>query len=129
MRETHSPKHLPGSNYIGPGTDVYTRILDDVKPTSYNDERALIHDLQYSAKGANVVDDWEMIKNSDYTPEGFLVKAGLILRSYLDNTPLGKITGIASSEANSTVEEANIALEIAKEKGLLPSIPINYVIK
>lgn len=84
--------------------------------------------MQYSARGANFWDDLDMIRNSDYTPEGFLVKFGLLFRSYIDNTPIGKLTGIAGSKANSTLEEANVALQIAKEKGLLPDIPEDYVL-
>lgn len=97
-------------------------------PTTYNDQRALLHDLNYSAKGSNVLADLEMILASDNSPEGLLVKTGLLARSYLANTPLGMLTGIASSAANSTVEEANIALNIARESGLIPDMPEDYVI-
>lgn len=43
----HSGLHLPGHNYIGPGTDVVSRIQHGHKPVDLDDYAALQHDIAY----------------------------------------------------------------------------------
>lgn len=39
--------HLPGHNYMGPGTKVVDRLKMGALPTSYGDTLALNHDIDY----------------------------------------------------------------------------------
>lgn len=44
--------HLPGHNYLGPGTHVLDRIRSRVKPVDSDDYNAFLHDIDY-ATGVN----------------------------------------------------------------------------
>ena len=40
-------KHLPGSNYIGPETDIVRRLNEKIIPTTQCDKAAMRHDIDY----------------------------------------------------------------------------------
>lgn len=78
-------KGYPGSNYIGPGTDLTTNL----KPTSQMDDLARIHDWQYSqleAQGVNPyftfnLADRYMLAHADLTTaEGWAIYVGIGLK-------------------------------------------------
>jgi hypothetical protein len=80
--------HLPGHNYIGPGTHVIHRVLDKIPPIDHDDALALIHDIEYLAYGGvptaiNHIDD-HAINNARYTPGGMAMKIGLLFRKTFD---------------------------------------------
>lgn len=75
-------KGYPGSNYIGPGTDL----TQNLQPTSQMDDLARIHDFQYSqleAKGVNPyftfnLADRYMLAHADLTTaEGWAIYIGI----------------------------------------------------
>ena len=39
--------HVPGFNYMGPGTKIATRVMNKVRPTNAFDAASLIHDVEY----------------------------------------------------------------------------------
>jgi hypothetical protein len=86
--EKHNTElHIPGTNYIGPGTKIATRVMTGVKPTSDVDHVALHHDIDYlrsnGAYMSMLADDFRAIRDSGWSPTGFLMKTGLTLRSVL----------------------------------------------
>jgi len=51
--------HYPGSNYCGPGTNVYKKVMNGVRPSDYHDRLALLHDIEYlvnNSKDVRLVD-------------------------------------------------------------------------
>ncbi len=76
--------HYPGSNYMGPGTHVLSRLLRGVKPTSYNDALALKHDIEYLQDGEMFESDLRAAFNSTGGLQGALMKIGLLSRSAID---------------------------------------------
>lgn len=42
------PLHLPGHNWLGPGTDVKTNLLYEVQPVDIDDRIARQHDIDYN---------------------------------------------------------------------------------
>ena len=44
-------QHFPGMNYCGPGTNVWRRIKNDVKPVDALDHAAFKHDLDTEPRG------------------------------------------------------------------------------
>lgn len=98
-------KGYPGSNYIGPGTDLTANL----KPTSQMDDLARIHDWQYSQlmeKGVNPyftfnLADRYMLAHADLTTaEGWAIYVGIGLKQIfpddytgIDPVPLYKGAG------------------------------------
>jgi hypothetical protein len=68
---------------MGPFTHIVTNVLNSIEPTSYNDALALRHDVEYLRSGERFYSDWKAIKESDWTPQGIMMKLGLA----------GRITG------------------------------------
>lgn len=48
LKETNSEFHYPGTNYLGPGTHLFNNVKNKIRPTSYVDQIALEHDLDYT---------------------------------------------------------------------------------
>lgn len=69
---------------MGPGTHIVHKIINKIKPTSYNDALALKHDISYLSGGEKYNDDYSAISNSDSTFQGYVMKAGLYARIYID---------------------------------------------
>lgn len=77
--------HVPGYNFMGPGTHIYNRIENGTQPTNYTDRLALAHDVNYYlASGSHPLldkaDDLAIDKASWFKREGILMKIGLTLR-------------------------------------------------
>lgn len=47
MESNQREYHYPGTNYLGPGTQIRRRILTNIKPTSDIDAIARQHDVDY----------------------------------------------------------------------------------
>jgi hypothetical protein len=45
--ELSKEKHMPGHNYMGPGTNVAQKISKGIKPANYGDFIAMQHDIDY----------------------------------------------------------------------------------
>ena len=45
--EQNTEYHMPGFNYMGPGTKIATRVMNKVRPTNALDAASLIHDVEY----------------------------------------------------------------------------------
>lgn len=45
---TQQGLHLPGHNWLGPGTDVHGNLIRNVQPTDLDDQIAMKHDLAYA---------------------------------------------------------------------------------
>lgn len=76
--------HLPGHNFLGPGTTVLQNIALGLKPVDEDDYVAQIHDLdyQFAQSWADIYEaDWRAIKNFPWTFHGVLGKIGLTLRA------------------------------------------------
>ncbi len=54
--------HMPGYNYMGPGTHVVSRILSSVHPTSRLDRLSLVHDIRQltDVSSTSLVNDMNM---------------------------------------------------------------------
>jgi len=77
--------HVPGYNFMGPGTHIYERIKNGTQPTNYTDRLALAHDVNYYlASGShdklNQADDLAIAKARWYQRDGVIMKIGLTLR-------------------------------------------------
>jgi len=72
---------------MGPGTHIKTSVMRGVRPTSYNDQVSLAHDINYLyAQGSHVklnAADNKAIEKFDNTPTGLIGKTGLAARKYL----------------------------------------------
>lgn len=76
--------HYPGSEYLGPGTHIITKILKQIKPTSYVDALALRHDIEYLQDGEALFSDIRAAKQADTSIQGVLMKIGLVSRTAID---------------------------------------------
>jgi hypothetical protein len=106
--EKHNTQfHMPGFNYMGPGTNIITNILKDVRPINETDHVALHHDLDFlRANGdymALMQSDWKAIKNSGFSLDSMLMKTGLTLRSILSTLTFNQIN---FGESKLTKEES-----------------------
>lgn len=75
--------HLPGLEFAGPGTHIYTKILNNVKPTNKADTAALLHDIEYLHNHGEDEVDGRAIRNAGGGVSGYITKAGLALRGTL----------------------------------------------
>ena len=78
--------HFPGQNYTGPGTHVYTNIMNYKLPVNKTDFVTMLHDIQYMQyAGIDNVDDIDdlAIAHADYDLPGIATKIGLTLRKLL----------------------------------------------
>jgi len=90
---THSQRelHYPGTNFLGPGTDIVKRIKNQVLPTSAIDAIALQHDINYLIANNDAVAAaradrlaLDSIKLIDYVTnpvQALLMTRGLSIRS------------------------------------------------
>lgn len=89
LRESNSTEfHLPGYNYLGPGTHVVSNIKQHVMPTTRADAVAMIHDIEYLIATNNEsklkrADKHAIDQAKGFTPDVLLLKTGLTLRSSL----------------------------------------------
>lgn len=84
--ETSTEYHLPGHNYLGPGTNVYKRLKDRVKPVDEDDYNALQHDVAYASGENPIYADLQAIGRSftgNQAHQGVL-RTGLTLRTIGD---------------------------------------------
>lgn len=71
--------HVPGYNYLGPGTKIGTNIINGIKPINHLDELARKHDLDY-ADGTKSRKEADKIMLKDLKlPIKPIIKAGLTL--------------------------------------------------
>lgn len=63
----YKPMHLPFHKYAGPGTKVFTNILSNVKPTTYLDRLALLHDIDYTDRHISQSDADDAMSSKTYT--------------------------------------------------------------
>lgn len=54
--------HLPGYNYVGPGTDIEARVMNGIQPINTLDASALIHDVEMDLIDQESADN-NMVKN------------------------------------------------------------------
>lgn len=66
------PKHVPGHNFTGPGTNAPERIRMGIKPTCEVDAGSMIHDISYGIisdlyHSANITEDeaYKMVRDAD----------------------------------------------------------------
>lgn len=50
IEKQQTEHHIPGKNYVGPGTKIATRIRKGIKPNGKLDKLAQIHDVDYLDK-------------------------------------------------------------------------------
>lgn len=85
QEQNQAQHHVPGYNYMGPGTRIATNILSNIPPTNQVDDVAIHHDLDYLQEGSSLTGqlkaDWRAIKESSFTPGGVMMKTGLLMRS------------------------------------------------
>lgn len=81
VQENTFELHYPGMNYMGPGTHIVSKVMNRVKPTSFHDELALQHDIDYlKAAGTSTYDaDIKAISKAITRPnlQGLSMAAGL----------------------------------------------------
>ena len=53
---------VPGYNYLGPGTPVYSNVTNDLAPVSEIDRVSMVHDIEYLAVKPYYA-DWNYILN------------------------------------------------------------------
>lgn len=114
-----SPYHYPGTNYLGPGTDVVNSIRGGLEPTSYIDSLARQHDIDYlrssgSAVGA-FVDDAKAQLGAILEPfslQSLSMRAGLGARTLLNGLTLGylgnfnqSLPGLSTSQTRAIGDE------------------------
>jgi len=100
--------HWPGTNYLGPGTHVFDNISNNLKPTSYMDSVALLHDIDYSKDMDPYKADLLAISRADNTMQGFALKAGLGTKAVLDlafhvlpiDNPMHGLSKVDEAKAN-----------------------------
>lgn len=82
--------HFPGTNYMGPGTDIKGRISRGVRPTTHIDEIAMKHDLDYSTSREPILSDIDAIiatkvaHNPIEIIQAMVMRYGLTIRSVYD---------------------------------------------
>lgn len=84
--------HLPGMQYMGPGTHVVKRVLNNTKPNNYVDAVALKHDIDYMVAAG---DERELTKADNaaislapsLSVAGQIMKKGLALRQWFQIQP------------------------------------------
>jgi len=70
---------------MGPGTHVVKRVLGKVKPSSYTDQIALRHDLDYLDNNKEpIVSDIKAIIKTDNSLQSLAMRVGLTTRSIFD---------------------------------------------
>jgi hypothetical protein len=87
-----SALHLPDHNYLGPGTNIFGRVYNNVLPVDVDDGLALIHDIEYlqSGKKHTTNIDFDSIKQA-YTlgkDHNNLLIAGLVAKQALPESGL-----------------------------------------
>jgi len=84
--EQHTGLHLPGHNYMGPGTDVARRIFHGHEPVDRDDYISMQHDIDYLA-AQNQVDltkaDYKMFADLPFDSHGIIGKTGMLVRTGL----------------------------------------------
>lgn len=99
--------HVPGFEYMGPGTRIATNIVNNVKPTNHTDHVALHHDLDYLRAQNNY---WDLLKadaraviNDDFSWSGKAMKLGLTARSLISTLTFNQVnfgdTSLSKEEA------------------------------
>jgi len=82
--------HLPGTNFLGPGTDIEGRIDRGVTPTTHIDEIAMQHDLDYITNQEPIKSDIQAIakigKIHSFSElvQAIVMTYGLTVRSSID---------------------------------------------
>lgn len=67
---------------MGPGTNIVTRLYNNILPVNRNDAVTLLHDLDYISTLDPIIADDKAISELDYTISGIAGKLGLTLRKY-----------------------------------------------
>ncbi len=78
--------HFPGQNFTGPGTHIYSNIIQGIEPRNRTDFATMMHDVDYMIATNNkeaLISDIQAMKRSDYSLAGTTTKMGLALRSIL----------------------------------------------
>jgi hypothetical protein len=87
LQENTTQFHMPGYNYMGPGTHISNNIYSHVRPTNKNDYLSMLHDVDYITHGGYnefiIKDDDFAIANTNYNLGGIILKTGLELRKNL----------------------------------------------
>jgi hypothetical protein len=83
--ETTWQMHLPGYNYLGPGTHIYENMQKHVQPTNEADARAMLHDLAYISNNDHEKADNDFLHNEDFNPSwgGAIGNTGIRLNKFL----------------------------------------------
>ncbi len=113
--------HVPGHNYLGPGTHVISNILNQVKPVDITDAIALQHDVNYvgSTTLQDIINaDEQMIStiNSHYldgdvkTTEDLIAVKALQLKNFLKSN-YGINSGMTSQQYELLRDLSNTLLE------------------
>lgn len=76
--------HLPGYNYLGPGTPVVTNIINRIKPVDRNDAVAMQHDIDYLKGDNRYWSDLKAIFRSQPGFAGMALRLGLTVRMIAD---------------------------------------------
>jgi hypothetical protein len=69
--------HFPGDEYLGPGTPVVDKIINNVRPKSHNDYVALQHDIDYLSTDEPLKSDLNAVLRGNNSPDGLALKLGL----------------------------------------------------
>lgn len=115
--ENNTQFHMPGYNYMGPGTKIITNIYRKIPYINYNDHVALHHDIDYVRANGNFIKtlkaDIKAIRSSDQSLSGLALKTGLTIRSILSILTMNKIN---FSRTAKTDEEANIIADYLEQQ-------------
>jgi len=87
----HTGFHLPGHNYMGPGTNVVERIEAGETPIDKDDRTAKDHDI--ACIGATnaaelLIADLDAFDSFTYSTHGIIGKVGMLARIYTGNEHL-----------------------------------------
>lgn len=85
--ETSTEFHIPGQNFTGPGTHIYSRINSGVLPRNRTDFITMLHDIEYLiaiGDKQTVEADNRAINNLDSFGMGLIAKIGLLGRKHLN---------------------------------------------
>lgn len=84
MIETGNEYHIPGYNYLGPGTHIRQRLSEGVQPINSLDTIAQQHDLAYITTDHDIADDNFIGKSYAIPgPMSFLSRTGIRFNKFL----------------------------------------------